>query len=90
MPTAIDYRHALSPRAQRPYDAVQDGNPDAIAGFAEHLVEEGLLGAGAGEMTLDLSVAQMVERYIQSRAGIAELKAWAMAVADESAAGLAA
>ncbi|MAX33701.1 MAG: hypothetical protein CME72_11635 [Halomonadaceae bacterium] len=88
--TTIDPRCVLTPRAQRAYDAVQDGNSDAVQSFAEHLAEEGLLGAGSAELPIELTVGHLVERYIQTADGIAELKAWAMAVAEEPAANLAA
>lgn len=88
--TTIDYRHALTSRAERAVDAVLDGNPDAVLSFAEHLIEEGLLGCGVEEFSLALTVAQMTERYTRTTDGTAELKAWAMAVADEIEAELAA
>lgn len=79
----IDYRYPLSPREQRVYDAVEAGEPEAVKDFAEHLVEEGRLGDGVGEIDIELTVGHMVERYIQTMDGVAELKAWAIAVVDE-------
>lgn len=80
---SIDYRYPLSPREQRAYDAVEAGDPEAVTDFAEHLVEEGLLGAGIADIDINLTVGHMVERYIQTTDGVAELKAWAIAVVDE-------
>lgn len=80
---SIDYRYPLSPREQEVYDTVEAGEPEAVKDFAEHLVEEGRLGDGAGEIDINLTVGHMVERYIQTTDGVAELKAWAIAVVDE-------
>ena len=76
-------KRVLSHREQRAYDAVEEGSLDAVTDFAQHLVEEGLLGAGCDEISINLTVGQMVERYIQTRDGTAELKAWAVAVTDD-------
>ncbi|MDR5867967.1 hypothetical protein [Halomonas koreensis] len=86
----IDYRRALSPAAQRHYDAVMDGDNDAQLAFAEHLIEEGLLGCGIEELRLGLTVGHLVERYAATKDGTAELKAWSIAVADEHDAAMAA
>ncbi|WP_064702751.1 hypothetical protein [Halomonas caseinilytica] len=80
---SIDYRYPLSPREQQAYDAVTDGDPEAVTDFATHLVEEGLLGASIADIDINLTVGHMVERYIQTKDGVAELKAWAIAVVDE-------
>lgn len=81
--TPIDPRVALSPSAQSLYDAVLDGDNDAQLAFAEHLIEEGLLGCGIEELTLGLTVGHLVEQYAATKDGTAELKAWARGLAEE-------
>lgn len=73
----------VSARAAEIVEAVDDGNPDALLSFATHVRDEGLLGCWYDDLTLGTTVAQMIERYIQTDDGRAELRAWAKQVAED-------
>ncbi len=64
-------------------EAVEGRNPEAQLAFAEHLIDQGLLGYGLEELTLELSLREMVARYAETKDGQAELRAWAQALAEE-------
>lgn len=72
-----------SQRAAEIVQAVEDCSPDAMLSFAEHVRDEGLLGSWYDDITLGTTVAQMIERYVQTDDGRAELKAWARQVAED-------
>lgn len=70
-------------RAAEIVEAVHDSNPEALLSFATHVRDEGLLGCWYDELTLGTTVAHLVERYIATDDGRAELKAWARQVAED-------
>ncbi len=72
----------IDERAKRAIESVEDGNSDALLSFAEHLAEEGELG-NVANISLDMTVGQLVEKQITTRDGMAELKAWARGLAEE-------
>lgn len=73
----------VAKRATEIVEAIDDGNPDALLSFAEHVRDEGLLGSWYDTLTLGTTVTQMVEHYITTDDGRAELKAWARQVAED-------
>ncbi len=73
----------VAARAAEIVQAVDDCNSDAMLSFAEHIRDEGLLGCWYDDLALGTTVAQMIERYIQTDDGRAELKAWARQVAED-------
>lgn len=73
----------VSERAAEIVQAVDDGNADAMLSFAEHVRDEGLLGGWYESLTLGATVAQMIEHFVTTDDGRAELKAWAKQVAED-------
>ncbi|QHC50447.1 hypothetical protein EKK97_13845 [Billgrantia tianxiuensis] len=51
--------------------------------FATHVRDEGLLGCWYDNLSLGTTVAHLIERYIQTDDGRAELRAWATQVAED-------
>lgn len=70
-------------RAAEIVEAVEECNPDAMLSFAEHIRDEGLLGCWYEDLTLGTTVAHLIERYVETDDGRAELKAWAKQVAED-------
>ena len=70
-------------RTEHIIEGVTDHNDQALHSFAEHLIEEGLLGCGLEELTLGKTVRQLVIEYLATRDGKAEMKAWARGLAEE-------
>lgn len=73
----------ITQRTEAAIEAVTDNNPEALLAFAEHLLEEGLLGYGLEELTLDMTVKQLVIEYAATTDGKAEVRAWARGLAEE-------
>ena len=73
----------IEERTEAAIEAIDDHNPEALLAFAEHLLEEGLLGMGIEEMTLDMTVKQLVTEYAATTDGQAEVRAWARELAEE-------
>lgn len=94
MNTAASYRIGLI-RRPHPWDisgrtkaievAVDEGNTDALLSFAEYLAEEGELGDVA-ELSLEMTVRQLVELQITNASGRASLRTWARMLAEEQCA----
>lgn len=70
-------------RAQTIIEAVDECLPDVLLPFATHVRDEGLLGSWYDELTLGTTVAHLIEHYITTDDGRAELKAWAKQVAED-------
>ncbi|QJQ93946.1 MULTISPECIES: hypothetical protein [Halomonadaceae] len=73
----------VSQRAAEIVQAVEECNPDALLSFAEHVRDEGLLGCWYDKLTLGTTIAHLIEHYITTDDGRAELKAWAKQVAED-------
>jgi len=78
-------RRDIEQRIELAVEAIEEHNPDALLAFAEHLIEEGLLGCGIEEVDLSLSVEQLVKQYAATTDGRAEAKAWAQQLAEHQA-----
>lgn len=76
-------RRDIEERTESAIEAIDDHNFEALLAFAEHLLEEGLLGCGLEELTLDMTVKQLVTEYAATADGKAEVKAWARGLAEE-------
>lgn len=70
-------------RAAELIEAVDECIPEAMIGFAIHVRDEGLLGCWYDNLTLGTTVAHLIEAYVQTDDGRAELKAWAKQVAED-------
>jgi hypothetical protein len=64
-------------------EGVLDGKDEIVGEFAEWLADEGGLGAYPAGMTLDMTVRQLVERYIETSLGREALKDWAQLRAED-------
>ncbi|TDX29137.1 hypothetical protein DFO67_108181 [Modicisalibacter xianhensis] len=81
----MSYRERLiREHAERLREGVYDGEPDAVAPFAEYLAEQGSLGHGVTEIKADMTVADLVAVYLKSGAAQLELSAWAKIVAEDA------
>ncbi|WP_043530421.1 hypothetical protein [Litchfieldella xinjiangensis] len=70
-------------RTKEIIEAVDDGNADAKLSFAEHVRDEGLLGTWYDNLALTTTIAQLIEHYLTTDDGRAELRAWAQQVAED-------
>jgi len=73
----------IEQRTELAIEAIEERNEDALLAFAEHLLEEGLLGCGLEELTLDMTVKQLVSEYAATTDGQAEVMAWARELSEE-------
>ncbi len=73
----------ITERTEAAIEAIEEHSPEALTAFAEHLLEEGLLGMGIEELTLDMTVKQLVTEYAATTDGKAEVRAWARGLAEE-------
>ncbi|MCG7598372.1 hypothetical protein MHM84_01070 [Halomonas sp. McH1-25] len=81
----MSYRERLiREHAERLREGVYDGEPDAVAPFAEYLAEQGSLGHGVVEIKANMTVADLVDAYLKTRSAQLELSAWAKIVAEEA------
>ncbi|MCL7941183.1 hypothetical protein M8009_12895 [Halomonas sp. ATCH28] len=75
-------RRDITERAEAAIEAVEERNPEALLAFAEHAIDEGLLGYGIEELSLGLTVEQLVRQYASTTDGKAEVRAWARQLAE--------